>query len=132
MVVRVGASTSEITGRKAEIAMVYVHPRHHRIRNDIAVVELKKPLEFGKTVQPIKLPTGNETLKPGTWTVVTGYGITDKKNYNNTLESIAVPIIGRKECNRYYKDSVEEYMICAGFKEGGSDACQVRGPREGF
>lgn len=50
------------------------------------------------------------------------------------LQELEVPIIDRKTCNNLYNiskgyqlqtDLVKADMICAGYKEGGKDACQV-------
>lgn len=95
------------------------------IFNDIAVVELEKPLVFSKSVQPIQLPKKGDELKTGDVVTVTGYGVTRKEGFKNILQMITVPVIEKKVCNQYYEGHIKEYMICAGFKEGGIDACQV-------
>lgn len=127
MNVRVGVDVLYTnTGQKVGIAKVVVHPQYEYIYNDIAVVELKTPLQFNDKIQPIKLPKDNETLPAGTIVDVSGYGFTQTDDYNNTLQAVAVPIIDNDECNSYYSGHVKDYMICAGLKEGGKDACQVR------
>lgn len=51
-----------------------------------------------------------------------------------TLQEVEVPIIDRDTCNNLYNlsskyqlqtDLVKADMICAGYEEGGKDACQV-------
>lgn len=103
----------------------YMHPGYHNIYNDIAVVELEEPLKFSKSVKPIQLPSKEDVLKAGDLVTITGYGVTQREGYKNILQMIEVPIIERAVCNKYYAGEVKEYMICAGLREGGKDACQV-------
>lgn len=49
----------------------------------------------------------------------------------NKLQAVNVPIIDYQTCAEYYSEDqdyspVIETQICAGFEEGGKDACQVR------
>lgn len=44
--------------------------------NDIALLTLKTPLEFGATIQPIELPSTSYTLADETLLTVTGWGTT--------------------------------------------------------
>merc|ERR1712088_851218 len=42
-----------------------------------------------------------------------------------TLQEVAVRVIGNEKCKTYpdYSDKVQDSMICAGYKDGGRDAC---------
>lgn len=42
-----------------------------------------------------------------------------------TLQAAVVPIVNTETCKIGYGDSVADSMICAGYAEGGKDACQV-------
>ena len=50
---------------------------------------------------------------------------------DRVLNQVSVPIISRETCNRpqFYRDIITPRMLCAGFQDGGRDACQVRGMR---
>ena len=41
------------------------------------------------------------------------------------LRCVEVPIISSEDCNRSYPGLITDRMVCAGYKEGGKDACQV-------
>lgn len=41
------------------------------------------------------------------------------------LQEVSVPIVGPRECQCAYSDLTTN-MICAGFREGGKDSCQVK------
>jgi Trypsin len=47
------------------------------------------------------------------------------------LHKVEVPFIGKKDCESWFDDGdrhqdIESVFICAGYKNGGRDACQVR------
>lgn len=43
------------------------------------------------------------------------------------MNEVQVPIIGRQQCDLWLDNlTVSEGMICAGYEEGGKDACQVQ------
>ena len=49
------------------------------------------------------------------------------------LQEVAVPIISNFECRQRYQQAglyqysdIPDIMLCAGYKKGGKDACQVR------
>ena len=47
------------------------------------------------------------------------------------LHEVSLPILSNQECHKWfveagYSTSVPNTMMCAGFKEGGRDSCQVK------
>lgn len=49
--------------------------------------------------------------------------------YEPAVNEVTVPVLGREVCNAWlvHRDlNVTDGMICAGYPEGGKDACQVR------
>lgn len=45
---------------------------------------------------------------------------------SDVLHFLDLPIIDQAKCNEAYGGLIKDGMICAGFMEGGRDACQVR------
>lgn len=43
------------------------------------------------------------------------------------LQQVMVPMISNEKCNEpeWYGGGLDETMVCAGYEEGGRDACQV-------
>lgn len=48
---------------------------------------------------------------------------------SETLQEVIVPIISNAECRsmNYPSGRITDNMLCAGYKEGGKDSCQVSG-----
>lgn len=45
----------------------------------------------------------------------------------DVLQKVNVPLISNEECqSRYQRYQINNKMVCAGYKEGGKDACKVR------
>nr|XP_039268102.1 A disintegrin and metalloproteinase with thrombospondin motifs adt-1-like isoform X2 [Styela clava] len=97
--------------------------------NDIALIEINKPVKFTKFVKPICLPNG-ERPKVGYKCYAVGWGLTDQDSLDpsNRLQHVDLPIIHPDKCTESYKDEDTPYnetnMVCAGYEEGGKDACR--------
>jgi len=97
--------------------------------NDVALIELAEPLRFSETVQPICLPDTHACLPEGAKCAATGWGVTDKTGISappNALNEVGLKIIENNTCWNMHSDYHEQLsaqMVCAGYKEGGRDAC---------
>lgn len=60
--------------------------------------------------------------------IVTGWGaIKEGGSVSHTLQEVIVPILTNTECRatKYPSRRITDNMLCAGFKEGNKDSCQV-------
>ena len=83
---------------------------------------------FSDKVQPICLPDSTVCLPTGTKCAATGWGVTDKfaTQIPDELNEVGVKIIEKDICENIhsdYKNQLSPEMVCAGYKEGGKDAC---------
>lgn len=87
---------------------------------------------FDGSVTPICLPSETESRRqPGDKCHVAGWGrLADTGATAKTLQELEVGIIDNKDCmskQSYGKWSgypvIDDHMFCAGFMEGGKDAC---------
>ncbi|KAM6061467.1 coagulation factor IX [Chlamydotis macqueenii] len=97
--------------------------KHH---NDIALLELDKPLSFNSYVTPICIGSReftNALLKHGMGTV-SGWGSTLFRGRPATiLQILKVPFVDRPTCLKSTSTTILQNMFCAGFSAGGSDTC---------
>ncbi|XP_043224654.1 trypsin-1-like [Amphibalanus amphitrite] len=110
-----------------DVAEIHRHPRfdYATIDNDIALLRLEEPVEFGPRVSPACLPD-KETVYTGRWATVTGWGSTAYQGRPSAvLREVHVPLMSSAQCRRTtYGSIITRNMICAGLPAGGRDSCQ--------
>ncbi|XP_044536666.1 coagulation factor XI [Gracilinanus agilis] len=93
---------------------------------DIALLKVEAPINYTVLQQPICLPSKEDgkTIYDDCW--VTGWGYTKERGkVQDTLQKASVPLITNEDCQmRYREHKITNWMICAGYKEGGKDACK--------
>ncbi|XP_055970165.1 plasma kallikrein isoform X2 [Sorex fumeus] len=94
--------------------------------HDIALMKLETPLNFTEYQKPICLPSKEDvnTIYTNCW--VTGWGYTKERGeIQSILQKTTIPLVANEECQKRYRDyKITKQMICAGYKEGGKDACK--------
>jgi trypsin len=127
LTIRLGSPDRERGGELVRVKNIFIHPKYNpeTYNYDFSVIEMMKNVELvnGKK-EIIKLPTTNDPIADGTFTLVSGWGRT-KSDYtlSNDLRGVVVPIYNQNKCKKVYSDLTDK-MICAGFDEGGKDSCQ--------
>lgn len=120
-----------------EVEHVVVHPEYkddaNDFRHDIALIKLKRPVVYDKNISPVCLPKPENIAfySPGRLGYVSGHGETEKQRLLNKLRYIQVPVVDPDTCAASVKNKtiydlptiVDEHMFCAGYPEGGRDAC---------
>ncbi|XP_055539438.1 trypsin II-P29-like isoform X2 [Wyeomyia smithii] len=97
-----------------------------RNNNDVALLSLQEPVQFGTDLMPICLPSGSDSYQ-GKEAMVIGWGVTANGTLSDVLQELMVPILSNQECKRsgYFRFQITSRMLCAGFLEGGKDSCQI-------
>ncbi|XP_025029175.1 serine protease 27-like [Python bivittatus] len=103
--------------------------------NDIALMELKSPVNFTQHIQPACFPGPSIVFPPrlGCW--VAGWGNIESEvplPEPGLLQEVLLPLVDRATCEALYSDLkvpwienvIKDDMICAGYMEGKKDACQ--------
>ncbi|KAK6618238.1 hypothetical protein RUM44_002689 [Polyplax serrata] len=120
-------------GQKVKVKRVISHPLYNvgvNHDNDVALFQLKNPVNFNEHLLPVCLPPPGRELVPGMNCTVIGWGKSkdhERSEYEPAINEVEVPVINRQLCNEWmiYRDlNVTDGMICAGLAEGGKDACQ--------
>ncbi|GIX74442.1 prothrombin, partial [Caerostris extrusa] len=133
-----------------EVKEFLIHPQYQPgdlLDYDIALLQLKRPIQFSALVRPICLPPAelppNSTLyKPGQYTVATGWGhasVVQRSEIVNTvieeqLKEIILPIQSSDRCNTSAIENIvnkeiknkafTDRMFCGGDGEVINDTCQ--------
>jgi len=126
----------QLPGQKTvNIASIAVHQNYDPVTfmNDIAILKLAEAIPFGKTTQPICLPSPAEPLPAeGTEMTVAGWGKLqeDSDMHAKELQQVGIPIVNLQSCNKalaskeYPNPISAKEMFCAGGL-GGLDSCQM-------
>ncbi|XP_046718735.1 transmembrane protease serine 5 [Silurus meridionalis] len=134
IVSRNAAKLAQYMGHTVEKIIYNKNYNHRSHDSDIALIKLRKPLNFSDTIRPICLPQYSHELPGGTLCWISGWGYTQPDNvyyalhssYSDTLKEAQVPLISTKKCNSscMYNGEITPQMLCAGHTEGNLDACQ--------
>ncbi|AHI06422.1 trypsin [Bdellovibrio bacteriovorus W] len=106
---------------------IIAHPEYNSrtMENDFALIELSEDSSYAPVAlnpSEIVLPEdGSEIM-----TTIAGWGATREGSYSlpNVLQKVSVPLVSTEACNKAYRDSITDSMICAGYESGGKDSCQ--------
>ncbi|XP_064425414.1 suppressor of tumorigenicity 14 protein-like [Latimeria chalumnae] len=92
--------------------------------NDIALLQLERPLTFTNFIQPICLPATSHDFAVGSECWVTGWGtLTEGGKLATVLQKAPVKIINQTVCAGLVSGLTPQ-MLCSGYLLGGIDACQ--------
>mmetsp|Transcript_26426 Transcript_26426/g.64391 ORF Transcript_26426/g.64391 Transcript_26426/m.64391 type:complete len:334 (+) Transcript_26426:22-1023(+) len=123
-----GGQPSHFSG----VRSINIHPNYNANTNqhDIAVITMGTCISDQRVLSNVmKLADYNimRQLVPGSGTMLeaTGFGKTwENGQYSEELNSVQVPFIAQNECRNKYYTGVRDGMVCAGYPNGGRDACQ--------
>lgn len=96
--------------------------------NDIALLELNAPLpEDHDAIGPICLAGHTFSVEENDMSYVIGWGSVQKPEDiedTNILRETVVPVISNQRCHTWMPEfNIGPRMLCAGFEQGGHDAC---------
>ncbi|XP_064633163.1 serine protease 27-like isoform X2 [Lineus longissimus] len=110
------------------ISKIIDHPEYHfhDTEHDLSLVKLSHAGTYNDYVIPACLP-GKEEVFEGMFCTVTGWGHTAENGLrSNVLKEVTVPVVTRDICAKRLESKGDVYgtNICAGYEDGGKDACQ--------
>lgn len=113
------------SGTPVKVASVWRHPDFVDVTkgDDVAVLTLAEKVP----VAPVPLVQANDTASyaPGTEATVLGWGRTKEgADASPVLRQVQVPIEDDATCARSVPEFRPESMVCAGYPQGGKDACE--------
>jgi trypsin len=129
LLIRFGSSFHNQYGTVRSVRAIHEHPNYspRNLDFDFSILRLQSPVLFSNSIRPILLPNLHEEFEDGLAVVTSGWGLTHNVNETRRqLRKVEVPIFNQRQCEIAYSsvNAVTERMICAGYEEGGKDACQ--------
>ncbi|KAH0624551.1 hypothetical protein JD844_032155 [Phrynosoma platyrhinos] len=122
--------TTKRTGTLLTVEKVYVHQRFvlETYDYDIALIQLRDPIQFSEYVIPACLPTAdfaNQVLMRQPAGTVSGFGrIHERGRTSPRLQVVKLPYVDRHTCKLSSNFPITENMFCAGYNTLAQDACQ--------
>ncbi|XP_069835952.1 trypsin-like [Dendropsophus ebraccatus] len=118
--------TSEGTEQFINAAKVFRHGKYNSgtLDNDIMLIKLASAATLNSYVQPVSLPSN--CAAAGTSCQISGWGntLSSGEHYPDLLQCLIAPILTTAQCTKAYPREITNNMFCAGYLEGGKDACQ--------
>jgi trypsin len=125
-----GNSNTHSDGTAIELQVLdcLVHPLYKEKIDDydVALLHIMNRPDFPTAINFVRLPYPNQEFTDGTILRVTGWGqINSNEKASKELLFVDVPIYNHEKCALLYRayGRITGSMICAGFKNGGFDAC---------
>ncbi|XP_047112164.1 trypsin-1-like [Schistocerca piceifrons] len=124
--VRAGTSTRGSGGVVRAASSVHPHPGFSwtSFDYDVGLVKVADPFVFGATIQAAGLPLKEPAV--GSLVTVTGWGrLSEHGPAATQLQALTEPVLDPRRCGEAYAflGGITQRMLCAGFPEGGRDAC---------
>ena len=110
---------------------ITVHPEYtdiETLKNDLAMLELEKPVDFTDTIRPICLPGEEKKDLDGVQATVVGFGwIDDEGTFPNQLMKAQVDITTNQDCREKFEKTgqakfirkIVDTNLCAGGQDKG-------------
>ncbi|XP_017776652.1 PREDICTED: transmembrane protease serine 9-like [Nicrophorus vespilloides] len=120
--------TSDAPAKMRAVASIIRHRNFDgdSYNHDIALLKLRKPVEFAKNIRPICLPSLTKNFDPaGKTGTVVGWGRTSEGGtLPGIVQEVQVPILSLSQCRamKYRSSRITNYMLCAG--RSSQDSCQ--------
>ncbi|NXD66479.1 ACRO protein, partial [Eolophus roseicapillus] len=131
--VLLGATRLTRLGPEAQVRKIrklIAHPYYSKVteENDIALLELDRPLQCNNYIQLICVPDMSMRVSQLTDCYISGWGSRKAKSASSAtvLQEAKVHLIDVNTCNssEWYQGEIHTHSLCAGYPQGGIDSCQ--------
>ena len=114
----------------SEVSKIHIHPQFNDDNNinDVAVITMSTCANTDNfPIMRVATPEYMQGVRDGDEVSVSGFGrlAAGDSSLVDQLQRVEVDFISTASCNKdFYKDRIEDDMICAGVQNGGKDSCQ--------
>ncbi|NXM20958.1 OVCH2 protein, partial [Ploceus nigricollis] len=127
-----GLGLKESSEQTLPVPSVIQHPKcdpRTPVNYDIALLKLDGTFNFSSSVLPACLPQPGEKFEAGYICAACGWGhLKENGLLPQVLYEVNLPVLNSRECSRALstlkKPIQGDTIMCAGFPDGGRDACQ--------
>ncbi|XP_076113527.1 trypsin-like [Mytilus galloprovincialis] len=127
--IRVAAGSSRLSQMKTIIPLkkFYKHTNFiftdTEMKRDLMLLQLRRPLKFGSTINKIDLDTDVGKNYTGELCTISGWGNTVSRgeNYPDRLQVVSMPVVTHEYCRTSWFGLALKDMIC--LQEGKKDSC---------
>ncbi|KAG8316936.1 Suppressor of tumorigenicity 14 protein [Homalodisca vitripennis] len=120
--------------QERRVQIVASHPQFdpRTFEYDLALLRFYEPVTFQPNIIPVCVPQ-DDTNFVGSTAYVTGWGrLYEDGPLPSVLQEVSVPVINNTVCETMYRaagyiEHIPEIFICAGYKKGGFDSCEMQG-----
>ncbi|XP_039375461.1 acrosin-like isoform X1 [Mauremys reevesii] len=114
--------------RSVHRAVLHQEYNPRKETNDIALIQLDRPVTFDDLTQPACLPSALMAVTTFSPCYISGWGTTTQNTVQTAdiLQEAKVQLIDITTCNssRWYNGAIASNNLCAGYEQGGVDSCQ--------
>lgn len=98
----------------------------NQYEHDIALMRLKNPLYFSRTISSIELPKQGEPIASGLSATLVGWGLNATDGLvQDRLQKVDLKTYAAGDCQKLHRKKIHATSICAGAPEGGMGQCNV-------
>ncbi|KAL0860404.1 hypothetical protein ABMA27_009798 [Loxostege sticticalis] len=117
--IRAGSSIIDEGGELYQVEKIVIHPYHHVVTYDLAVLKLSKPVALSDKVAAIPMMESGEEVPDGANLQVTGWGLNENEDWPVMLQRVEVSKVNWDLC-LYQLDpnALTEADLCAGVPAG--------------
>ncbi len=117
-------------GQRRTVDRIVVHPRYgfdfaHDFAHDLALLHLSQPVEAGSAA--LLTADSLALAASGTLATVIGWGARSEDSREGLLsydlQQVELPVVSEEDCTTSMGRMINENLLCAGYIEGGKDAC---------
>ncbi|XP_077663661.1 acrosin-like [Eretmochelys imbricata] len=117
--------------RSVHRAVLHQEYNPRKETNDIALIQLDRPVTFDDLTQPACLPSALMAVTSLSPCYISGWGSTTQNTViavgtADILQEAKVQLIDTATCNssRWFNGAIASNNLCAGYEQGGIDSCQ--------
>lgn len=113
---KIFGGSKDRNAQKTPVDKIIIHPKFqaHNKTNDIAILVLRKDLDFNNLVRPVTLPPHGANVPDEKEGIISGWGVSENGNVGRNLTFAKTTTFDTAKCKKIYiMQQVTDEMFCA-------------------